>query len=191
MPFELESMTKTRVHDVRTLSSKDRKPDELPGAQLLVSQMLPSEALAMFDGFLPGMLHRKTTTPPKQAQLDGMEGKELTAIGEHLKRLPWAYEQTGVDIEIDRGMGGKRNISLADCKMHRVVMFPQQGGGVRLQYTIDAPGLSDDVRGKLSGLKSAEIEMTLLLPEVAQQDIEPEHQASRSRRSSGKLAAVE
>lgn len=171
MAFELASKTKVRVLDVRTLAAKDRKPDEPPGAQLLMQAVLPVETLAMFDGFLPGTLYRKASGG-KQGKLEGMEGSELTSIGEHVKRMPWQYEQTGCTIEIDRGLGGKRNIVLEDCKMHRVSFAPQQGGGVKTQWTIDAPALSDDVRGKLTGLKATEIEMLLALPEVAQEGIE-------------------
>lgn len=172
MGFELESKTKVRVLDVRTLAAKDRKPDEPPGAQLLLTAILPADTLAMFDGGLAGWLYRKSNGG-KQGKLDGMEGQELTSIGEHIARFRWQYEQTGCQVEIDRGLGGKRsNLDLDDCKVHRVSFAPQQGGGVKVQWTIDAPALSDDVRGKLTGLKSTEIEMTLALPEVVQEDIE-------------------
>jgi hypothetical protein len=185
MAFELESKTKVRVLDVRTLAAKDRKPDEPPGAQLLLQAVLPLETLSMFDGFLAGMLYRKATGG-SQSKLEGMEGAELTSIGEHVKRLPWQYEQTGCTIEIDRGLGGRRNIVLDDAKMHRVSFAPQQGGGVKLQWTIDAPGLSDDVRGKLTGLKATEIEMTLAPPKVEQGDIEDDDPAPTKSERSGK-----
>lgn len=172
MAFELETMTKARVLDVRTLASKDRKPDEPPGAQLLLQAIMPSDALSMFDGFLLGMLFRKGKGS-QQGKLEGMEGMELTAIGEHVKRMPWQYEQTGCTIEIDRGLGGRRsNIELDDCKVHRVSFAPQQGGGVKVQWTVDAPGQSDDVRGKLTGLKATDIELTIALPEVSQEEID-------------------
>lgn len=167
MAFELETMTKVKCLDVRTLAKKDRKPDESPGSQLLLQAVLPLDVLAMFDGFLSGMLFRKPKAPP-QGKLEGMEGAELTGIGEHVKRLPWTYEQTGCEIEIDRGLGGRRsNITLSDCKVHRVSLMPQQGGGVKTQWTIDAPALSDETRGKLTGLKATEIEMTIAAPEPA------------------------
>lgn len=172
MAFELETPTKVRVLDVRTLAAKDRKPDEPPGAQLLLQAVLPASSLTMFDGGLAGWLYRKANGA-KQGALEGMEGQELTSIGQHVKRLPWDYEQTGCGIVIDRGLGTKRsNIELEDCKVHRVSFKPQQGGGVQTQWTVDIPGLSDDIRGKLTGLKATEIDMTLSLPEVAQEDIE-------------------
>lgn len=190
MPFSLDNMTKCKVLDVRTLAAKDRKPDEPPGAQLLIQATLPVGTLAMFDGFLPGMLYRKAKSE-SQGKLDGMEGDELTSIGEHVKRLPWAYEQTGCTVEIDRGMGGKRNLLLEDCKMHRVSFAPQQGGGVKVQWTIDAPALSDDVRGKLTGLKATEIEMQLALPEVVQDDIDDEQPAAAAKKTAGRKSATD
>lgn len=190
MAFELATKTKVRMLDVRTLAAKDRKPDEPPGAQLLMQAVLPTDALTMFDGFLAGMLYRKTTGT-SQGKLEGMEGAELTSIGEHVKRLPWQYEQTGCTIEIDRGLGGKRNIVLEDCKMHRVSFAPQQGGGVKTQWTIDAPALSDDIRGKLTGLKATEIEMMLALPEVVQDDIDDEQPTPAAKKAARKSATDE
>lgn len=171
--FELDSLTKVRVLDVRVLSQKDRKPDEQPGAQLLLQATLGAGVLAMFDGFLPGVLYRKPKAR-EQGELDGLESVELTSLGEHVKRIPWVYEQTGCEITIDLGMGGRSNIVLDDVKVHRVSMRPEQKGVV-LQWTADAPGLNDTTRGKLTGLKSTDVQMTLLGPEVGddpQGDIE-------------------
>jgi hypothetical protein len=55
---------------------------------------------------------------------------------------------------------------LEDVKVHRVSMRPEQTGVV-LQWTADAPGLNDATRGKLTGLKSTDIQMTLRGPELA------------------------
>jgi hypothetical protein len=164
MPFELESLTKVRVLDVRTLAAKDRKPDDQPGAQLLLQATLGAGVLAMFDGFLPGLLYRKPLSK-KQTELDGIESAELTSVGEHVKRLPWVYEQTGNTITIDYGRGGNSNIVLGDVKVHRVSMRPEQTGVV-IQWTADALGLTDAVRGKLTGLKRTDIQMTMTAPEV-------------------------
>lgn len=182
MPFELESLTKVRVLDVRTLAQKDRKPDELPGAQLLLQSTLGAGVLAMFDGFLPGLLYRKPQAK-KQTELDGIESAELTSVGEHVKRLPWVYEQTGNTIEIDYGRGGNSNIVLADVKVHRVSLRPEQTGVV-IQWTADVLGLTDAVRGKLTGLKRTDIQMTMTAPEVegeAQQSIETKSPAAPAK----------
>lgn len=166
--FELTTNTKVKVLDVRTLSHKDRKPDELPGAQLLLSANLSSDVLAMFDGLLPSMLYQKAGGA-KQGALEGMKGQELTAIGEHVKRLPWQYEQTGCQVTVH---WATTTLPLDDCKAHRVLISPREGGGCVVQWTVDAPGLSDATRGKLTGLKSTEIDITMTGPEAQQQDIE-------------------
>lgn len=165
MAFEMQNPTKAKVLDVRTLAAKDRKPDEPPGAQLLLQADLPVDTLAMFDGFLPAVLYRKAGSS-QQGKLEGLEGLELTSIGEHVKRMPWAYEQTGCKVTIHRATTA---LALEECKVHRVNFAPQKNGGVRVQWTIDAPALSDAVRGKITGMKSTEIELTLTGPEVDEQ----------------------
>lgn len=162
--LEFESMTKAKVLDVRALAKKDRKPDESVGAQLLLQSSLSADALTMFDGALKSQMFRKSNTP-QQGTIDGLEALELTPLGEHAKRIRWEYEQTGCTLEIDRGMGGRRNIALADCTVHRVLISPRQGGSIVMQWTVDAPGVSDEVRGKLTGLKSTEIELTIAGPD--------------------------
>lgn len=161
MAFELTTSTRAKVLDVRTLSRKDRKPDEPPGAQLLLSAMLDASTLAMFDGFLPSMLYRKGGSNA-QGKLEGLEGVELTSIGEHVKRIPWIYEQTGAALIIHRATS---DLELDDCKVHAVSFQPQKSG-VLVQWKVDAPSLSDSTRGKLTGLKSTEIELTLTGPVV-------------------------
>lgn len=200
MTFELESLTKVRVLDVRVLSKKDRKPDEHPGAQLLLQATLACGVLAMFDGFLPGMLFRKPESN-KQANLEGVESAELSAIGEHVKRLGWVYEQTGCTVLIDYGMGERSNLNLTDCKAHRVSFAPKEGGSVLVQWTVDAPALSDETRGKLTGLKSTDVQMTMLAPRAEddpQQSIEPPKQpaaksapAKRTARQTAEDAFIE
>ena len=86
MPFELSEFTKCRVLDVRVLAAKDRKPDDPPGGQLLLSATLPSGVLAMFDGWLTTALFRRAGGGD-QGKLEGMEGEELTGIGSHVQRL--------------------------------------------------------------------------------------------------------
>jgi hypothetical protein len=157
------------VLDVRVLAQKDRKPDDPPGAQLLLQATLPADALAMFDGALQGVLFRKAGSASKQPPLDGVDaGLELTGIGDHVKRLKWAYEQTGCSVEIDYGTAGKRNITLADCRVHRTSFEPRQGGSALVQWTLDAPGLGDATWARLPAMKATDIQMTLHGPEVAE-----------------------
>lgn len=170
--FVLEALTKVRCLDVRVLSQKDRKPDEMPGAQLFLKATMGASDLAMFDGLLPGMLYRKPQAK-KQGELDGIESAELTDIGSHVKSLPWQYEQTGCTLTIDIGTGGKSNVTLSDVKVHTVSINPHQKG-VMITWKADAPVLSDATRGKLTGLKSTDVHIMLAGPTVddGQQEIE-------------------
>lgn len=172
--FELTQMTTVRILDVRTLASKDRKPDEPPGAQLLVQSNMQIGELAMFDPALPAMLARKAPVEgKKQGQLDGIEVLELTEIGAHMKRIPWVLTQTGMTVEIDRGLGGASNLVLHDCTVHRVSFQPEKGVSAKVQWTIDAPGQSDSVRGKLTGMKATDMPITQVGPELSgQQDLD-------------------
>jgi hypothetical protein len=174
MPFDITTMTTVRILDVRTLASKDRKPDEPPGAQLLVQANMQIAELAMFDPALPAMLSRKAPAEgKKQGALDGIEVLELTEIGSHVKRIPWVLTETGKTIEIDRGLGGSSNLVLRDCTVHRVSFQPEKGVSAKVQWTIDAPGQSDAVRGKLTGMKATEMPITQVGPEISgQADIE-------------------
>ncbi|GAP37341.1 hypothetical protein [Piscinibacter sakaiensis] len=174
--FQLESLTKCRVNDVRVLAAKNRKPNDPPGGQILLSASLPCAQLAMFDGFLPGMLFRRADGKGKpQGELDGMEGMELTTIGDHVKRMGWQYEQTGCTLEIDYGAGGHgSNIRLVDCKVHRVSFAPRDGGSVVVQWTVDAPGLEAQAWAKLPGLKATDVQLTMRGPALddSQADLE-------------------
>jgi hypothetical protein len=193
MPFELEEFTKVRVLDVRTLAAKDRAPDDPPGAQLLLRATLPTGALSMLDGALASWLYRKAGSGAKQPSLDGIEGVERTSIGEHVKRLPWVYEQTGNTVEIDRGLGGRQsNLLLDDCRAHRLSITPQESGAV-WQWTLDIPGLSDETRGKLTGLKATDIQMKMRAPSAddVQGDIEDELKPKRGRGRPAKTDATD
>lgn len=166
MPFELETETAVKVLDVRILATKDRAPDDPPGAQLLLQATLGADALTMFDGSLKGQLYR-SMAQPQQGALEGLESLELSSFGKHVKRLRWEYEQTGCEVEIDYGMGGTRNILLTDCKAHSVSISPREGGSAVVQWTVDAPGVGDAVWSRLPGLKATEIKMTMTAPEAA------------------------
>lgn len=190
--FQFEAMTRVRVLDVLVLAAKDRKPDDPPGAQLSMKATVPADVLSQFDGFLPGMLFRKAGSASRQPPLDGVDGgQELTAIGDHVKRLKWVYEQTGCEIEIDYGGGGSRNITLSDVRVHRVSFAPRQGGSVDIWFTVDAPALGAATWQRLPGFKATEISMTLLGPEPAD-DLADEQQipAKRGRKAAEQPAAT-
>lgn len=171
--FEIDTFTNVRVLDMHTLAAKNREQNDLHGAQLLLQATFPIAALAMFDAKLPAWLAQKAPAED-QGDLDGIEKLELTEIGKHVKRIPWVYEQTGCTVEFDRGLGGSSNLKLSDCLVHRVSFKSQEGASAQVQWCVDAPSLTDAIRGKLSGMKAIELPMTQHCPDVdgGQREIE-------------------
>lgn len=180
MPFELETFTKAKLLDHATLSQKDRDPDENPGQALKFEMTISNDVLSMFDGQLRTALYTKSAaSPKKQGELDGMAVTDLpnlTGIGAHVKRLPWAQEFTGMRLTIDYGMGAASgsNLELLDCTVYGFTFQPKEGGSVLMKFKLDAPDVSEAIAGKLPKLKSREVQLMLLGPVIddAQQDIE-------------------
>lgn len=185
--FELLSKTKTKLLDVVVLSQKNRQPDDNPGAKLSVEMMLANDILAYFDGSLRGFLFTKnpvaaiSTGRGKQAELEGVDAisdtPNLTAIGSKIGSLHWEDESTGFTFVVDLGLGGKlSNLELGDCKLSNWRLLPKEGGTVIVRFDIESNDVSEKSFGRLAKLKSREIEVLLLPPEVTQDDLDPDPQ---------------
>lgn len=182
--FELLTKTKTKLLDVVVLSQKNRHPDDNPGAKLSVEMMLSNDILAYFDGSLRSFLFTKNpvaaiaTGKSKQTELDGVDPisdtPNLTAIGSHVGALHWDDESTGFTFVVDLGLGGKlSNLELGDCKLSNWRLIPKEGGTVVTRFDIESNDVSEKSFGRLAKLKSREIEVLLLPPEVTQEDLDP------------------
>lgn len=196
MTFELEAFTKAKLLDHATLSQKDRDPDENPGQALKFEMTISNDVLSMFDGQLRTALYTKSAaSPKKQGEFDGMAVTDLpnlTGIGAHVKRLPWAQEYTGMRLTIDYGMGAASgsNLELLDCTVYGFTFQPKEGGSVLMKFKLDAPDVSEAIAGKLPKLKSREVQLMLLGPVVddGQSDIEDPAPAPKAK--GGKKAAA-
>lgn len=186
--FELLTKTKTKLLDVVVLSQKNRQPDDNPGAKLSVEMMMSNDILAYFDGNLRGFLFTKnpvaaiaTGRSGKQAELEGVpaisDTPNLTSIGAHVGALHWDDESTGFTFVVDLGLGGKlSNLELGDCKLSNWRLIPKEGGTVVVRFDIESNDVSEKAFGRLAKLKSREIEVLLLPPEVTQDDLDPDPQ---------------
>lgn len=183
--FELLTKTKTKLLDVVVLSQKNRQPDDNPGAKLSVEMMMSNDILAYFDGSLRGFLFTKNpvaaiaTGRSKQAELDGVDPvsdtPNLTSIGSKVGALHWDDESTGYTFVVDLGLGGKKsNLELGDCKLSNWRIIPKEGGTVIMRFDIESNDVSEAAFGRLAKLKSREIEVLLLPPEVTQDDLDPD-----------------
>lgn len=178
MSFEIESFATAKLVDVVVLSQKNRQPDENPGAKLSFDVALPNDALSCFDGFLLGFLFTKGAGPakPEQGTLEGVavvsDTPNLTKIGEKVGALHWDEEGTGYELTIDHGMGGKSNPVLQDCTIGNFRIHPKEGGTVNIKFDVESNDVPEKIFGKLATLKTRDIKITLLAPEVVQDDIE-------------------
>ena len=179
MTFELEIPTTARLLDIIVLSQKNRQPDENPGAKLSFQATLPNDALADFDGMLKSFLFTKVGKASTQGTLEGVapvsDTPNLSGIGAHIPTLKWTQELTGYSLEIDLGLGGKKsNLAIEDCKLSNWRLLPKEGGTVDVKFDCESSDVSEQAFGKLAKLKSREVKIKLLAPQIAdepQQDL--------------------
>lgn len=178
--FELETPTNARITDVIVLADKDRQPDTDPGAGLDVQITTSNSILTTLDGSLRGMLYTKnanSSPEQKQGTLAGVEPvsdlPNLTPIGQKLGQFGWDLELTGYTCVIDQGLGGKgSNIELTDCKLSAFKVQPKEGGSCVIKLRVESPDAKERIHGKLALLKTREVPITLIAPDVGQQDVD-------------------
>ena len=177
MPFEIETLTKTKITDVVVLSQKNREPGDDPGAALSFSLELPNSSLSYFDGSLKSFLYSKSaaSSTPKQKGLEGIEEvsdmPNLTAAGSKLGKLHWNQDLTGYTLTIDHGMGGKYNLIIGDVALSAFRIEPKEGGTILLSFLAESQDVPEKVFGKLATFKSRDVQITLAPPEAVQGDI--------------------
>lgn len=177
MPFELEIPTKARLADIIVLSQKNRQPDENPGAKLSFEVDLTNDALSGFDGALKSFLYTKNggASKAQQGTLEGVpvvsDMPNLTGIGTKCGVLHWEQELTGYELAIDLGLGGRSNLDIADCVLANFRIIPKEGGTVTVKLDCESQNVSESAFGKLAKLKSREVDIILLAPTVAQQEL--------------------
>lgn len=182
MTFEFTTPTNAKLTEVDVLSDKDREPGTNPGTALDFTITTGNDVLTMLDGRLRHTIYEKNANsspsePPKQGTLDlpaapTSDLPDLTEIGKRLGQFGWDLELTGYTLTCDHGIGGKSNIELTDCKVILKSVLPKQGGSVTMKLRVEAPDVNEKLHGKVAMLKTLEFPITLLAPEVVQQDIE-------------------
>jgi hypothetical protein len=173
--FSLPEFTKVKVLDVTVLSQKNRPAGANPGVRLNVQADLPNYILSEFDGSLRTALFTKSaaaeTAKDKRQTLPGVEPisdlPNLTSMARHIKKVAWSDKLSGYDVEIDHGIGGKSNLKMGDATLENFRFAAKEGGTVAAWWSIEVVDVP-----KLTMLKSREVPVKLLEPEVTQGDIE-------------------
>lgn len=186
--FELDQPTKVKFTDVEVLSSKDRKPNENPGAALNVTMTVNNDMLSMFDGNLMSAMYMavakgvKVPEPDEQAQGDMVPPAKvvnaqivsnmpkLTNLGTKLGEFDWDLECIGHLLHVEYGASGPNGISFNGCKLHKFRLFGQEGGSVIIKFRIEFGDVDSIAHGKLAMLKNCEAVITLTAPVVAGQE---------------------
>lgn len=178
--FSLPEFTKVKVLDVTVLSQKNRPAGANPGVRLNVQADLPNYILSEFDGSLRTALFTKSaaaeTAKDKRQTLPGVEPisdlPNLTSMARHIKKVAWSDKLSGYDVEIDHGIGGKSNLKMGDATLENFRFAAKEGGTVAAWWSIEVVDVPKLTMGELTMLKSREVPVKLLEPEVTQGDIE-------------------
>lgn len=163
--FHIETATKAKVLTVEVLSQKNRQPDEDPGVKMKLELQFSNDMLAHFDGFLKGALFTKgaSSESARTAQLDGIpvvsDMPNLSKIGMKIGRFSWDEELTGYTLTIDRGLGGKSNLTVTDCILSDWKFTPKEGGTVIARVSIESSNVSAKDWGTFAKLKSRPVEI--------------------------------
>lgn len=186
--FQIETPAKAKLEDIEVLSQKNRKPDEGVGVKLTLQVKLINGVLSYFNGRLKSFLFEKGAAKG-QEQIPGTEAtdmQKLSEIGAKIRTLKWNEEITGLEIVIDRGLGGASNIVLDDCTVSNIKISPQEGGTVGLKFWLESQNVPARIFGDLAMFKSRDVEITMTQHEAAQEDIE----AKPQRGANGAKAAT-
>lgn len=178
--FSLPEFTKVKVLDVTVLSQKNRPAGANPGVRLNVQADLPNYVLSEFDPALRNTLFTKSaaaeTAKDKRQTLPGVDPisdlPNLTSIARHIRKVAWSEKLTGYDVEIDHGIGGKSNLKMGDASLENFRFAAKEGGTVAAWWSIEVVDVPKLTMGELTMLKSREVPVKLLEPEVVQQDLD-------------------
>jgi hypothetical protein len=137
--------------------------EKKPAFDLKLEANLSNDALIEFHSELRQMLYKKPDDPDLAEQ--GQPAEALTALRfPKLGALKWDFESEGYSVRVAYGIGGKSDINLGECKVHKFSFQPQNGGTVAVGLTVIAHPETADV-GRLCEMIQQTVEMDVLPPE--------------------------
>lgn len=136
--------------------------EKKPAFDLKLICAMPNDVLIDFHPLLRTMLYKPAETPDlvEQTEPDALTSLRLPKLG----KLKWEFEAEGYSLVISYGMGGKSDINLTDCKVHKVSFVCQEGGTVSVECTVIAHP-ETAVVGRLCEMIQQTVEMELTPPE--------------------------
>lgn len=180
--FQITEPTRGKLQKVDDKAIKVGQKDSKPAVILHLGFHLPNSVLEQFDPALRTLLYSKGSPGEKAIKQSKIEGIEevsdlpaLTRAGVNLASLAWGEEQSGCTATIDYGTGDDRsNLTLRDGTTKKLRITLQEGGSVKISLHYHAPvdSLSAEQLGKLHLMHQRDVKITLVGPQVTQQDIE-------------------
>ncbi|MDY0975026.1 hypothetical protein SOM61_08630 [Massilia sp. CFBP9012] len=143
------------------LHGKEKKP----AFDLKLIAAMPNDVLFDFHPLLRTMLYKPAEQADQVDLVDQADPEALTALRlPKLGKLKWEFEAEGYSLRIAYGIGGKSDINLSDCKVHKVSFVCQEGGTVLVECTVIAHPETAIV-GRLCEMIQQTVEMELTPPE--------------------------
>lgn len=174
MPFELETLTRAKVASVNLRSERHGPQDLVPAVDVRLQIETPNDILTAFDGWLKTALYHRAAGQDPQPALEGMAQSDAPNLRFPKLAAPlrWDAEHTGHTLTIDRGLGGRSNIVLAECKVGKFQIEPKEGGAVVVSFSVSSSAeLSEKVLGKLGQLVQHDVLIELHGPEPEGEDL--------------------
>jgi len=179
--FLLTKYTPAYLRSV-TVRAEMHGTEPVPALTLYLVQELPNTVLDMFDPNLRRMLYRAAADDEEQPPLDGVDlASDTPTLRSQVLKGPFelASEYKGRNLTIEYGRSG---VGLM-CDVDSFKFEPMVEGGIELEYRLQASGVDDSHRGKITGLLKHNINVKLEVSEAAEGPgpdlLTPLHQAKK------------
>lgn len=175
--FHLDTMTPARLSSVNNRAEM-HGTEPKPAVDLKFSFDAPNLILAQFDRNLLKALYFKAKGGDAAGQQTTLDGVEAVSDVPNLRMprlglpLTWDHDLTGYTLTIDPGLGGRSNLTLADCEVNSFKLEPKEGGTVTIGLRVQtSKGLDEPTLGRLASLVQHDVSIQLDPPEVAQESL--------------------
>lgn len=172
--FALFDMTRVNITNVN-IRSEMHGEDHVPAADISIKLTGSNELLDHFDTNLLLMFYKAAERADgAQAEIEGTEISSLPLLRTALVKMPIKLnnEYAGYEFEIDRGLGGKSNLTMRDAKVDGFKADLKEGGSIELTFRVAVSKLSADTLGKLGTMIGSEVSIVLVPPQDQQQAID-------------------
>lgn len=172
MSFAIERFTDVLVRSVN-IRAEMHGSDPVPALDVGLRLIGSNNLLLLLDPPLKRMLYKAADGDDAEPELDGVDpATDLPELRSSVLDMPIALkrEYTGMALEIDYGLGGKRNIKVADCEANNFKVEAKEGGTVEIDFRVQASGVDGVVLGQIGALVRHDVRVTLTGPALQDDD---------------------